>query len=201
MRQMKIKWWDSAQMDFAGIREGKMGPKFTRYLWFADRLPPLPASVLEIGCSSGEALAQIADKGYECYAVDFPNIIAKIDKHPKIKYIGMNVDGPDGTAWKKEWAEKFDVIIIAEVLQHVIFDENVLYACWHYLKPDGRLLLSTENTRLVSGAIHAYPTEILKRMLTVLNFKIIEYTTRGLQDYIWVYATKEVEYDGSAKIP
>ncbi len=167
-----------------------MGPRFARYYWFVNRLPPPPATILEIGCNSGEALAKIADEGYECYAVDFPNIIARIHKHPEIKYIGMNVDGPDATAWKKEWAEKFDVIIIAEVLQHVIFDENVLYACWHYLKPKGKLLLSTENINLTRGAVHFYPTNILNKMLEVLNFKILEHTVLGQTGYIWIYATK-----------
>lgn len=198
---MKINWWDSAQKAFGGAKEGKVGKKFARYFWFVDRLPPLPATILEIGVSSGEALAEIADEGYECYAADFPNVIAKIDKHPEIKYIGMNVDGPDGTAWKKEWAEKFDAIIMGEVLQHVIFDENVLYACWHYLKPGGRLLLSTENVNLVHLGVHFYPTNTLSRMLEVLNFKIIEHTISGQAGYIWICATKEVGYDGATEIP
>ena len=193
--KMKINWWDSAQKACEGANEGKVGEKFARYFWFADRLPPPPATILEIGCSSAEALAQIADEGYECYAVDFSNVIAKIDKHPEIKYIGMNVDGPDGTAWKKEWTEKFDAIIMGEVLQHVIFDENVLYACWHYLKPGGRLLLSTENVNLGRLGVHFYPTNILNKMLEVLNFKITEYTTAGQPDYIWVCATKSTKFE------
>jgi len=186
---MNIKWWNKMQEAFKVGREGK--PKFKRYKWFKDRLPPPPAKIMEMGCSSGEAINWIASFGYDCTAVDFPIVIEKIkNKNSKIEYVGANLDGIDSSDLKRNWVGEFDAIIAGEILQHLVFDENFIYRAWHYLKNGGRFLLSTENTKLVRGAVRFYPTNIILGMFKVLNFKVLEYTTEGQREYIWICAEK-----------
>jgi len=153
-------------------------------------LPPLPAQILEIGCSSGEAIKQISDLGYDCVALDLPRTLESITTYPNINYVAMNIDGPDATEYPKNWKERFDAVIMGEVLQHTIFDENVLYKCWQFLKTDGTFLMSTENEMLANHSVHYYPTDILLKMLEVLGFNVVEYTTKGQHRYIWLHAKK-----------
>lgn len=182
------KWSESAARAFKIAREGKRS--FSRYEWFLKKLPEPPATVLEIGCSSGDGIAYISEHGYTCTALDFPEVITNIQKKEDIEYVGDNIDGPNAENYRKEWVEKFDAVIMGEVLQHVIFDENVLYKIWHYLKPGGSLIMSTENENLVNLAVHYYPQDIMRAMLHALGFKIVASTTQGQTYYIWIHAVK-----------
>jgi len=184
----RIKWWDELAPLFVGGLEGKRF--FDRYKWFVKHLPPAPAKLLEIGINSGDALSWIASLGYECTGVDFPEVIERINKISGIEYVGMNVDGPDGTDYRKDWVEKFDVIIMAEVLQHTIFDENILYKMWHYLKHGGYILLSMERNKLVNKAIHYYPLDVIYAILSALGYIPIEHVIDAQPGYIWIYAKK-----------
>lgn len=183
-----IRWWEDLPFWFVRAEEGKK--TFDRYKWAVERLPKPPAKVLEIGFSSGEALSWIASLGYDCVGVDLSEVVENITKDPAIEYFGMNVDGPDGTDYREDWSGKFDVVILLEVLQHTIFDENVLFKVWHYLKPEGHLFLSTERGKLVNKGVHYYPRDILLTMLSALRFKIDEYVVDSQPGYIWVHARK-----------
>jgi len=170
--------------------EGKISPGFERYKWFISKLPPPPVKVLEIGFNSGEALSYINDLGYECTGIDLSFIVQKYGKNPKIKYIERNMDNPNAYDLAQLFHEEFDIVILGEVLQHIIFDTNLLYAIWFYLKPNGLLLMSTENCNLVNQAIRYYPTDILKTMLEILSFKIEDLKIDGQKYYIWISARK-----------
>lgn len=198
MKMKTIKLWEEDKKCFSGLVEGRLDEhNFSRYYWFFNHIEKehlYTGEILEIGCNSSEALGHLADKGYSCTAVDLPIVIEAIEKsrfkNGKIDYIAMDVDQPDATSWRKDWKEKFDVIIMGEVLQHLIFDMNVLYAIWHYLKPGGLLLMSTELENLANKAVRYYPKNILFMMLRVLQFTIEDLTTEGQKNYIWMKARK-----------
>jgi len=103
----------------------------------------------------------------------------------------MNMDIPPLYNPKdEEFMNQFDVVIICEVLQHLIFDVNLLYLAWSYLKDDGHLFITTENKRLVKHSVRYYPDKIILKMLEVLQYKTKEHTTQGQTNYIWVHAQK-----------
>lgn len=193
MSRMEKFWIDSVK-GFAKLYEGRFGSGFERYVWFQKHLPLPPKKILEIGCNSAEALKVFASTGYECTAIDYPEVIDRIKgTSSKINFIGMNIDTPNINE-KILWHDYFDAVIIGEVIQHVIFDENLLYLCNKVLKPQGLLLLSTEQRKLhPDQTIRYYPKEILFRTLEVLGFDVKEYHMWGRsnsEDYIWVHAIK-----------
>jgi len=70
---------------------------------------------------------------------------------PDAEYVSVDVvDGPgvDVVADIREWSSrrKFDVVICAEVLEHVEDWPAVVRACWRHVAPGGRLLVTCATT-------------------------------------------------------
>lgn len=186
-------WWNISSIAFSRLHEGRGDEP--RYGWFFSKLPPPPAKILEIGFNSGSALNNLEQKGYECVGIDLDLIIDSLKKrhmeNPRITYYAKNVDNPNADdALIPELKNQFDAVIVGEVLQHIIFDANLLYQTWCYLKPNGVLLLSTENINLVNHAIRYYPTQIIFNMINAIGFDIIEHDNTTHGGYIWIYAKK-----------
>ena len=184
------KWTEHSNVAFMRGWEGRMNEKFERYPWFFKHMEA-PAKVLEIGFSSSEALTYLACNGYECTGIDLPNIVARVRyPHEEIKYIAFNMDQPNAEELATLFTEEFDYVICGEVLQHVVFDENLLYAIWHYLKKGGKLLLSTECKNLVSHAFRFYNPIGIRILLETMDFDVENMTTSGQEGYIWISAIK-----------
>jgi len=182
------KWSKKSEEIFHG--EGKWN--FPRYKWFAERLPPIKEGnekpkVLEIGCNTGDAIKHISDLGWDCTAIDISD---KMERPSNVNLIVLNVDTPHINWIKKVGVDTYDAIIMGEVLQHIIFDADLLSAIWLLLKPDGVFLMSTESRKLANHALRYYPKDSIKRLLNVFDFNIIETDEEGQDGYIWVHATK-----------
>lgn len=98
--------------------------------------------ILDIGCSTGYIGAEIKKTGNYVVGIDVsePAILkarAKIDE----AYV-MNVSGD----WLEQVAEnKFDVVILAEVLEHVFDPVEVLKKVNDVLLSKGRVIITTPN--------------------------------------------------------
>ncbi|MCO5324378.1 MAG: bifunctional glycosyltransferase/class I SAM-dependent methyltransferase [Marmoricola sp.] len=140
-----------------------------------DQLKHLPAGkVLEVGCSSGLLAEQVRGMGHHVTAID-------PEEHPKVHgradafyRVDLDADLPDiGTG--------FDIIIAADVIEHVKHPEHLISELTQRLGKDGRLIISTPNfghwyprIRVVTGSFDYDRRGILDD--THLRF----FTKRGL---------------------
>ncbi len=97
--------------------------------------------VLDVGCNEGY-LGRLADKSNTFYGLEFvPERVELAKAHYKaaIQY--------DLNQLKNlPWDVKFDVIILADVLEHVLYPEKALsFFVKHYLRPGGKIILSLPN--------------------------------------------------------
>ena len=185
------KWTEFSNEVFKN--EGKA--EFPRYKWFSEHMKP-PAELLEIGFNSGEALSWFADMGFKCTGIDLPRVVSEASD-TRIEFIAQNMDDPNARKlallFKNAMENReFDYVICAEVIQHLLFDENCLYAIWHYLKPDGKLLLSTECKNLVRHGLRYYDVHGLTRVLETLQFVIEDISITGQDGYVWICARKVI---------
>lgn len=90
-------------------------------------LPPPPASVLEVGCGSGELAIRLAKAGYDVLAID--------------------PDAPEGTLFRRTTIEEldepghFDAVVAQLSLHHVHDLAAALDKVAGLLTPDGRLVI------------------------------------------------------------
>jgi 2-polyprenyl-3-methyl-5-hydroxy-6-metoxy-1,4-benzoquinol methylase len=132
-----------------------------RILSFLGDLPP--TKVLDLGCSSGLLAERIRGMGHRVTGVDreaFPETLERVDEFAE----GDLEDGIPAAA-----GSGFDVVIAADVLEHLRRPERLLEDIKRVLNPGGRLVVSVPNFG------HWYP-----RTRTVLG--AFDYDQRGILD-------------------
>lgn len=126
--------------------------------------------VLEIGVGYGETLYYLKEKGIaiESIGIDiFENKINKDYYKPIDKYIFGNIEELE----LLEYNNYFDLIILADVLEHLIEPNIVLKKVHQYLNSEGEILVSMPNIRHISA---------LNKIFLKGDFK---YEESGIFDY------------------
>lgn len=101
------------------------------------------STVLEIGSSTGYFTRELLKKGCQVVCVEAnKDAVREAGKHLQNKIIEGKVEDIKKYLTKKE---KFDYIILADVLEHLADPSKCLTNLLGYLKPEGRLVISLPN--------------------------------------------------------
>jgi 2-polyprenyl-3-methyl-5-hydroxy-6-metoxy-1,4-benzoquinol methylase len=122
-----------------------------------------PGRVLDLGCSSGLLSQRIRSLGHHVTGVDleaFPQTLGRVDRF---------VPGDLENGIPAEVGRGYDVVVLADVLEHLRTPERLLSAVTEVLAPGGRVLVSIPNFG------HWYP-----RFRTALG--VFDYDQRGILD-------------------
>ncbi len=95
-----------------------------------------PQRVLDLGCGSGELGGRLRERGHYVVGVDARPPSQELDRFVK-------ADLAEGVPDISE--RKFDCVILADVLEHLSFPEQLLEQALSYVQPAGRLLVSLPN--------------------------------------------------------
>jgi 2-polyprenyl-3-methyl-5-hydroxy-6-metoxy-1,4-benzoquinol methylase len=137
--------------------------------------------VLDLGCSQGLLARPLREKGVRTTGVDVgrPEGVSRDLEAYHRRDLEEPLEIPEDRV--------FDYVVVADVLEHVCNREQLLKSARRYLKPDGRLLISTPNV-----AIWFYRLSLL-----VGRF---EYGPRGVLDethvHLFTQATFRREVEG-----
>jgi 2-polyprenyl-3-methyl-5-hydroxy-6-metoxy-1,4-benzoquinol methylase len=157
----------------------------------------LPASAAEIGCSTGETVGLIAERGGECWAVDmarsaidmarfsFPAVHFEVDVFPR----------PD---------RPVEAVLMMHVLEHLADPLDYLVEARKIVMDNGLLYLRLPNygslVRRVSGAcwpdymadhVHYFTKRSLRHTVTKAGWEVIHLSTAG-QAWAWLGAAKRI---------
>jgi 2-polyprenyl-3-methyl-5-hydroxy-6-metoxy-1,4-benzoquinol methylase len=122
-----------------------------------------PLRILDVGCSGGRLGEQLRERGHHVTGIDLvetPQTSKRVDAF-------FRADLEQGIP--NEVGDNYDVVIAADVIEHLRNSDQLLRQLAERLRPDGRLLLSVPNFG------HWYP-----RLRTVLG--IFDYDQRGILD-------------------
>ncbi|HEX5270078.1 MAG TPA: bifunctional glycosyltransferase/class I SAM-dependent methyltransferase [Gemmataceae bacterium] len=122
-----------------------------------------PLDVLDVGCGPGFLAARLREAGHRVVGIDREDT-AEVRRNCTRFLVG-DADGPLPLAP----SERFDVIIFADVLEHLRDPEGALIRARRHLRPGGRLLASTGNVA------HAF-------IRLSLLAGLFTYTERGILD-------------------
>ena len=106
-------------------------------------LIPPGNDVLDVGCASGYLGRELALKGCQVWGIE--NDEEAFTHIPPATYVGLvraDLQVIDSLPWPEQ---RFDVIVAADVLEHLIDPVKTLAVLRHYLKEEGRLLVSLPN--------------------------------------------------------
>jgi 2-polyprenyl-3-methyl-5-hydroxy-6-metoxy-1,4-benzoquinol methylase len=96
--------------------------------------------LLDIGCGTGHFLNYMKGKGFTCEGVE----IAESARDFAINNFGLTVNSPD-VFLNEASAEKFDVITLWHVLEHLCNPEEYVSSIYKSLKKDGFLIIALPN--------------------------------------------------------
>lgn len=105
--------------------------------------------VLDVGCGPPLKLRTLFPReGMQLHLVDQPNTATQAQRLlPQATFTPANLETID-----LDLGEKFDMIICADVIEHLVSPEACLRFIKHHLAPTGRLLLSTPERDLLRGS-------------------------------------------------
>lgn len=119
---------------------------FERRMQFVDRWVQGEAKVLDIGCAAGFFLRTMRARGHDVWGLELSAAIAAVarehlgEERVHIGTIeGLPPDLPGFTPGS------FDLVTLWDVVEHVPDPQSLLRAAARMLKPDGLLLLETQN--------------------------------------------------------
>ena len=128
----------------------KSGVVTSKSIWYEEMLmlggvKDKTISVLEIGPGLGEGLSLLASKGFtDLTAIDLSNeVIDHVSLIPSVTALVVT----DTTQFLKDNSEKFDVIIMYHVLEHIPRSEIIitLNGIYQALKKSGKVLITVPN--------------------------------------------------------
>ena len=126
--------------------------------------------LLDLGCGNGEFLLRARSAGWDVVGVDFDSKAVEAARSQGLNALLGGVESLDPSI------DKFDVITLANVIEHLHQVVEVLQACYNLLKPGGYLWLETPNIDSFGHRRFAHHWRGLEppRHLVIFNWNSLE---------------------------
>lgn len=108
--------------------------------------------ILDVGCGGGLVSEAMAKEGAHVTGIDASSISIEVAKR-HAKQEGLNIEYRHCLVEELGNEQKFDVVINAEVVEHVPDQPALIKDCTRLVKPGGMLILATLNRTLASYLI------------------------------------------------
>jgi len=149
-----------------------------------------PKVVIDLGCHYGELLSMVKRENDSAIGID--SDLEALTKVPKgIETFCFDLNRFDGHMF----SEKADIVLCLELIEHLIFPQNVLKVAYRILKPNGLFFLSTpifdfgkkvyalfnwEHFFKYDGEhIRFYTEKEIRRLIKTTEFKILKVMRLG----------------------
>jgi len=93
---------------------------------------------VEVGCGGGALLRELADAGHRCIGLETSSSALRIARTMLAGQDSASVVASPGA----DWAERFDILVSMEVLEHIEHDEAALAEWLTWVRPGGLVVLS-----------------------------------------------------------
>jgi 2-polyprenyl-6-hydroxyphenyl methylase/3-demethylubiquinone-9 3-methyltransferase len=101
-----------------------------------------PARVLDVAAAQGNFTLTLAEQGYE---VTWNDIRADLAGYVRLKHEYGKVHFAPGNVFDLQFAVPFDLVLIAEVVEHMAHPDQLLQRCAHLVRPGGHVVMTTPN--------------------------------------------------------
>jgi 2-polyprenyl-3-methyl-5-hydroxy-6-metoxy-1,4-benzoquinol methylase len=158
--------------------------------------------LLDVGCGNGTFLARMKDLGWQCAGIETDEVAARFAR----EHFGLDVQ--PGTLRGAALPDAgFDVITLSHVIEHVHSPNDLLLECRRLLRPGGRLIVLTPNTRSLGHRVfgrawrglepprhlHAYHPQVLRATVEAAGLRTERLTTEArMARPIW-YASRLIQ--------
>lgn len=140
------------------------------------------SSILDIGCAQGTIAITLSDYGYKVTAND---IRENYIEYAKLRDNNQLVEFISGNFLDLDFQEKFNAVILTEVIEHLINHQIFIDRIYENLGKDGILIITTPNYDFINQRLPSY---------SEINFKDgahQEFTADG-DDHFYIFKKSEL---------
>ncbi|WP_100643996.1 bifunctional 2-polyprenyl-6-hydroxyphenol methylase/3-demethylubiquinol 3-O-methyltransferase UbiG [Alteromonas facilis] len=172
--QMAQEWWDPQ-----GKFKTALAFNQARLAWFIPRIAEhfgrdskaanclMDLSVLDVGCGGGLVSEGLARLGANVTGIDASAVSIEVARR-HAKHSGLPIEySHQLSSSLVEEGRQFDVVVNAEVIEHVPDQARLIQECCQLVKPGGMLILATLNRTFKSFIIAIVGAEYVMRYLPI----------------------------------
>lgn len=98
--------------------------------------------VLEVGCANGRLGSKVKDLGHHVVGIDISEAAASEARKKLDEVLVFDIE----SEWPESlYKDKFDLVLLPEILEHVFEPEDILKSVNRVLKEDGKIVITTPN--------------------------------------------------------
>ena len=116
--------------------------RFNTTLGLIESALPFGSSIIDIAAAKGNFSLALAERGYK---VLWNDLRGELADYVKLKHETGDIEYLSGNAFDLNLGEKFDCVLISEVIEHVAHPDQFLINAASIAKPGGIVLMSTPN--------------------------------------------------------
>ena len=121
-------------------------------------------NILDLGCGGGLVCEPLARLGANITGIDFVNNNIEVaKKHAKISNLNIKYIYQDLNSLNLK--NKFDLILLLEVIEHINNWKNIVIKIIKNLKPEGRIIFSTINRNILSNLFAIFIAEDILKLI------------------------------------
>ncbi len=171
--QLSKEWWDPKGKfkQVIGFNDARFKIMRDECISFFDRdsdseLPLQGLTVLDVGCGGGMLSEAFALAGAEVVGIDGSEMSIQIARtHANKHNPPLNVTYHHTLIESFPSQQTFDIVINAEVIEHVNHQADLVAKCCQLLKPNGLLIMATLNRTWLSFLVAIVGAEYVLKML------------------------------------
>jgi 2-polyprenyl-3-methyl-5-hydroxy-6-metoxy-1,4-benzoquinol methylase len=103
---------------------------------------PAGGRVLEVGAAQGNLALALAERGYR---VVWNDVRSDLAGYVRLKHEFGSVEFAPGNVFELDFAEEFDCVLVAEVIEHVAHPDRFLQRVSGFVRPGGCIVMTTPN--------------------------------------------------------
>jgi SAM-dependent methyltransferase len=151
---------------------------------------PIPqgVTVADIGCCQGNLSILLAEWGYNVTAVDInPDYL----KYAQYKMERGTVKWLQGNFDTLTMNDRFDCIVLGELIEHCAYPEDFIEKAFRHLKPSGILLVTTPNASMFKNSLPTF-----KKLFRREDRKYLEERQFGPDgdDHLFLFTLSEIKF-------
>src|SRR5439155_10644657 len=101
-----------------------------------------PQSILDVAAAQGNFSLALAELGY---SVTWNDIREELADYVRLKYERGSLEFAPGNAFELGFENRFDIVLITEIIEHVAHPDQFLRQVAQLVKPGGHIVMTTPN--------------------------------------------------------
>jgi len=102
----------------------------------------VPSKILDVGCAQGTLALLLAERGHDVVAVDLRQPFLD---YAQSRYTHGDIRFKCANALDLDLDETFDLIFANQIIEHLVYPEQLIRRLRRHLRPEGRLVVTTPN--------------------------------------------------------